>query len=61
MFIRNVLIYFDDAMKTKILNEIVTRMQSNSYLLLGSSEVSISSATKLVRHQLGRTIYFQPV
>lgn len=61
VFIRNVLIYFDDAMKTKILNEIVTRMQSNSYLLLGSSEVSISSATKLVRHQFGRTIYFQPV
>jgi chemotaxis protein methyltransferase CheR len=60
VFIRNVLIYFDDAMKTKILNEIASRMQNNSYLLLGSSEVSISPATKLVRHQFGRTIYFQP-
>ncbi|CAB4576820.1 MAG: chemotaxis protein CheR [Actinobacteria bacterium] len=60
VFIRNVLIYFDEATKTKILNETSSRMQSDGYLLLGSSEVSISSATRLVRHQFGRTIYFQP-
>jgi len=60
VFIRNVLIYFDEAMKTKILNETTSRMQSDGHLLLGSSEVSISAATKLVRHQFGRTIFFQP-
>jgi chemotaxis protein methyltransferase CheR len=60
VFIRNVLIYFDDATKTKILNETSSRMHSDGYLLLGSSEVSISPATKLARHQFGRTIYFQP-
>lgn len=60
VFIRNVLIYFDDATKTRILNETASRMQSDGSLLLGSSEVSISSATRLVRHQFGRTIYFQP-
>ena len=60
VFIRNVLIYFDEATKTKILNETASRMQSNGHLLLGSSEVSISAATKLVRHQAGRTIFFQP-
>jgi chemotaxis protein methyltransferase CheR len=60
VFIRNVLIYFDDATKTKILNETSSRMHADGYLLLGSSEVSISSATKLARHQFGRTIYFQP-
>ncbi len=60
VFIRNVLIYFDDATKTRILNETSSRMHSDGYLLLGSSEVSISSSTRLVRHQFGRTIYFQP-
>jgi chemotaxis protein methyltransferase CheR len=60
VFIRNVLIYFDDAMKARILNETSSRMHSDGHLLLGSSEVSISSSTKLVRHQFGRTIYFQP-
>jgi chemotaxis protein methyltransferase CheR len=60
VFIRNVLIYFDDATKTKILNETASRMHSDAYLLLGSSEVSISSQTRLVRHQFGRTIFFQP-
>lgn len=60
VFIRNVLIYFDDATKTKILNETASRMNTDSYLLLGSSEVSISSGTRLIRHQFGRTIFFQP-
>lgn len=60
VFIRNVLIYFDDATKTRILNQTSSWMHSDGYLLLGSSEVSISSSTRLVRHQFGRTIYFQP-
>ncbi len=60
VFIRNVLIYFDDATKTKILCEASSRMHPDGYLFLGSSEVSISPAAKLARHQFGRTIYFQP-
>jgi len=60
VFIRNVLIYFDDATKTKILNETASLMQNDGHLLLGSSEVSISAATRLVRHQAGRTIFFRP-
>jgi chemotaxis protein methyltransferase CheR len=60
VLIRNVLIYFDDATKTRILNEIVNRMSPEGYLMLGSSEVSISAQTRLARRQAGRTIYFQP-
>lgn len=60
VFIRNVLIYFDDATKTRILNETASRMDRDSYLLLGSSEVSISADTRLTRHQYNRTIYFRP-
>ena len=60
VFIRNVLIYFDDATKTRILNETSSRMNSDGYLLLGSSEVSINSATRLQRQQFGRTIFFKP-
>ena len=60
VFIRNVLIYFDEATKTRILNETSSRMNSDGYLLLGSSEVSINSATRLQRQQFGRTIFFKP-
>jgi chemotaxis protein methyltransferase CheR len=60
VFIRNVLIYFDDATKARILNETASRMRPDGYLLLGSSEVSISSGTRLSRHQFGRTIFFNP-
>ena len=60
VFIRNVLIYFDEATKARILNETTSRMERDGFLLLGSSEVSTGAATKLKRQQSGRTIYFTP-
>jgi chemotaxis protein methyltransferase CheR len=58
--VRNVLIYFDDATKAKILNGIRSQLQPDGYLLLGSSEVTTGSARGFARQQIGRTIYFTP-
>lgn len=60
VMIRNVLIYFDDATKTKILTDIRSRMKKDGYLLLGSSEVTTGAAAGFARHQNGKTIYFRP-
>jgi len=60
VMIRNVLIYFDDATKAKILADIRSRMKPDSYLMLGSSEVTTGASAGFVRHQTGKTIYFRP-
>ena len=60
VLIRNVLIYFDDATKSKILADIRSRMKPDSYLMLGSSEVTTGASAGFVRHQNGKTIYFRP-
>lgn len=60
VMIRNVLIYFDDATKAKILADIRSRMKGDGYLMLGSSEVTTGASAGFVRHQTGKTIYFRP-
>jgi chemotaxis protein methyltransferase CheR len=60
VMIRNVLIYFDEATKVKILGGVRERMKSDGYLMLGSSEVSTGLGARFTRHQTGRTIYFRP-
>jgi len=41
VFCRNVLIYFDQAMKTSVLNRIGRSMRHDGYLLLGAAETVI--------------------
>jgi chemotaxis protein methyltransferase CheR len=60
VMIRNVLIYFDDATKARILTDIRSRMKKDGYLMLGSSEVTTGATAGFVRHQNGKTIYFRP-
>jgi len=60
VMIRNVLIYFDDATKTKILSDIRSRMKKDGFLLLGSSEVTTGANAGFARQQSGKTIYFRP-
>lgn len=59
VLLRNVLIYFDDVSKQRILSSIHRQMRSDSYLMLGSSEVSTGTATGFERCRSGRTIYFR--
>jgi chemotaxis protein methyltransferase CheR len=60
VLIRNVLIYFDDPTKAKILTGIRSQLKPDGYLMLGSSEVTTGLAAGFARHQTGRTIYFKP-
>ena len=60
VMIRNVLIYFDDATKARILGDIRSRMRSDGYLVLGSSEVTTGGAAGYRREQIDKTILFRP-
>jgi len=41
VFCRNVLIYFDQATKTSVLNRIARSMRPDGYLLLGAAETVV--------------------
>lgn len=60
VMIRNVLIYFDDATKKKIISDIRARLRPDGILMLGSSEIAAGNGTNFTRHQTGKTIYFRP-
>jgi chemotaxis protein methyltransferase CheR len=59
VLLRNVLIYFDDISKERILSAIHGQMRHDSYLMLGSSEVSTGTTSGFERCRSGRTIYFR--
>ncbi|KTD04710.1 protein-glutamate O-methyltransferase CheR [Fluoribacter gormanii] len=54
---RNVLIYFDNELVTKIMKKISACMTENAYLLLGASDPIVTIGTNLVFHHDG-AIYF---
>lgn len=54
---RNVLIYFDNELVTKIIKKISACMTENAYLLLGASDPIVTTGTNLVFHHDG-AIYF---
>ncbi len=61
-FCRNVLIYFDDASRRKVLDTIYERLHRGGYLLLGHSESLVRSSTAFEITQLTTDIvYRRPV
>lgn len=61
-FCRNVLIYFDDASRRKVLDTIYQRLHRGGYLLLGHSESLLRSSTAFEITQLTTDIvYRRPV
>jgi chemotaxis protein methyltransferase CheR len=55
VFCRNVLIYFDQATKSSVLNRIARQLDSDSYLVLGAAEtvVGLSDAFKPIPEKRG--------
>lgn len=58
-FCRNVLIYFDDASRRKVLDTIYQRLHRGGYLLLGHSESLFQSSTAFEITQLTTDIVYQ--
>ena len=60
VIVRNVLIYFDDIVKKRIVESVHSRMRSTGVLLLGSTEFAAVNGTPFVRVQSDKTTYFRP-
>ena len=58
-FCRNVLIYFDDASRRKVLETIYQRLNRGGYLLLGHSESLLRSSTAFEITQLTTDIVYR--
>lgn len=61
IFIRNVLIYFDQATRRGILDRAHGRLRSDGFLMLGSSETAVGLDSSYERVQVGKTVTFRPV
>ena len=61
IFLRNVLIYFDQKTKASILTRIHKVMRPDSYLFLGGGETLITLNIPFVRESVGKTVCFRPV
>ncbi len=60
VFIRNVLIYFDQAGKQAILQKTARNMTADSVLFLGGGESLVGLDVPFTRAAIDKTIYFQP-
>lgn len=59
VFMRNVLIYFEDAVKRRILAKVHDLLRPDGYLFLGGSETTLNLEDRLEQVQLERTRCFR--
>jgi len=59
IFCRNVLIYFDQPTKKKILGELRGSLFHGGYLALGGSETTLNLDDKFLRVPMGKAIFYQ--
>jgi len=60
VFLRNVLMYFDDASRWNVLNRIRHILRPDGYLFLGATESSLSLGNGFESTRIGRTTCFRP-
>lgn len=60
VFIRSVLIYFDQPTKTDILNRVHRTLCPNGYLFIGSSETVIGMGLPYRREEIDATVCYRP-
>lgn len=61
VFLRNVLIYFDQPSKERILTRIHKVLRPDGYLFLGGGETLITLNVPFLREPIGKTVCFRPV
>ena len=59
IFLRNVLIYFDDATKRQILGKVRGLMRPGGYLFLGSSETTLNLDSRFEQVKFDRTLCYR--
>ena len=60
IFIRNVLIYFDPATKSQVLQRAAKLLRPDGYLFLGGAETMMNLNLPFTRQQLGKATCFRP-
>lgn len=60
IFLRNVLIYFDDESKQTILTRMGRILEPDGYLFLGGTESTMFTSVPFTRETQGRTSYYRP-
>lgn len=61
VFCRNVLIYFDDQTKRRVLSQLRKRLRPDGYLILGASEVLTNGSDLFERVHKGGSVVYKPV
>ncbi len=61
VFLRNVMIYFDQPTKERILTRIHKVLRPDGYLFLGGGETLITLNVPFLREPTGKTVCFRPV
>ena len=61
VFLRNVMIYFDQPTKEQILKRIHKVLRPDGYLFLGGGETLITLNVPFTRETIGKTVCFRPV
>ena len=59
VFLRNVMIYFDNAVKREILGRVSRVWARDGYLLLGGSETTLNVDDSFMRVELLKSGYYQ--
>ena len=59
VLLRNVMIYFGDQDKSRVLDKIRTVVRPGGFLLLGASETRTCPVTGLEQHRWGKTVYYR--
>lgn len=60
VFVRNVLIYFNQNTKSEILNRVRRVMRPDSYLFIGSAETTIGLGVPFQREEIDATFCYRP-
>ena len=61
IFIRNVMIYFDQPTKETILRKLHSALRPDGYLFLGGGETLINLDVPFRREACGKSVCFRPV
>ncbi len=61
VFCRNVLIYFDQTTKLRIIEDIRSTLKPSSYLFLGGSEVSLPVGPRFLSHAACDAKFFKSI